>query len=76
MVRVKIMREKKNKKIKGSFPYESSLGGIRLTTSPLLRSRQAPSNKLLDRVGKAHRFSKYCFTRLKCIETVNLFWLI
>ena len=63
-VRVKIMREKiikKEKKKKGKFPYESSLGGIRLTTSPLLRSRQAPSNKLLDRVGKAHRFSKYCF---------------
>ena len=65
-VRVKIMREKikknKEKKKKGNFPYESSFGGIRLTTSPLLRSRQAPSNKLLDRVGKAHRFSKYCFT--------------
>ena len=64
-VRVKIMREKiikKRKEKKGNFPYESSLGGIRLTTSPLLRSRQAPSNKLLDRVGKAHRFSKYCFT--------------
>ena len=57
----KIMREKiikKKKKRKGNFPYESSLGGIRLTTRPLLGSRQAPSNKLLDRVGKADRFSK------------------
>ena len=28
----------------------------------------------LDIVGKAHKFNKQCFIRLKCIEAINLFW--
>ena len=38
---------KKNKKKSGrDFPYESSLGGIRLMTSPCIRARQELSKKI------------------------------
>ena len=36
---------KKNEK-KGVFLYESSLGEIRLMTSPFIRSRHAPSKQI------------------------------
>ena len=38
---------KKSKKKSGrDFPYESSLGGIRLMTSPCIRARQELSKKI------------------------------
>ena len=49
------MQEKKRD---GDFPHESSLGEIRLTTSPSLRARHALSKNCLDIVGKAHKFNK------------------
>ena len=43
---------------KGDFPYESSLGGVRLMTSPYkVSSCTVQTNKYLDRVAKAHKFS-------------------
>ena len=56
-------KEEKKKKKKGrDFPYESSLGGIRLMTSPCIRARQELSKRILDRVGNAYEFSKSYFT--------------
>ena len=53
-------KNKKNKKkIKGDFINEFSLGEIRLTTSPCIRSRHAPSKIVLDRERKTYRLSKY-----------------
>ena len=54
---------KKNKKEKkGDLIYESSLGEIRLTTSPCIRSRHAPSKIVLDRGRKIYQLSKYKFS--------------
>ena len=50
--RKKYDKRKKIKKIKKSgrdFPYESSLGGIRLMTSPFIRARQ----ELLKKIGQS-----------------------
>ena len=56
-------KTKKTKQKKGrDFPYESSLGGIRLMTSPCIRARQELSKRILDRVGNAYEFSKCYFT--------------
>ena len=65
------------------FPYESSLGGIRLNesslggirlmTSPCIRARQELSKKL-DRVGNTYKLSKCYFTWLKSKETINSIW--
>ena len=38
--------KKNEKKRKGVFLYESSLGEIRLMTSPFIRSRHAPSKQI------------------------------
>ena len=38
--------KKNEKKRKGVFLYESSLGKIRLMTSPFIRSRHAPSKQI------------------------------
>ena len=53
---------KKKKKEKKGLSYESSLGGIRLKTSPCIRARQALSKRILDRVGNTYKFSKCYFT--------------
>ena len=53
---------KKKKKEKKELSYESSLGGIRLKTSPCIRARQALSKRILDRVGNTYKFSKCYFT--------------
>ena len=77
-------KEKKiNKKSGRDFPYESSLGGIRLNesslggirlmTSPCIRARQELSEKL-DRVGNTYKLSKCYFTWLKSNETINSIW--
>ena len=42
----KIKKGKKRKKRKGVFLYESSLGEIRLMTSPFIRSRHALSKQI------------------------------
>ena len=56
-------RNKRNKKEKkGDLIYESSLGEIRLTTSPCIRSRHAPSKIVLDRGRKTYQLSKYKFS--------------
>ena len=55
-------KEEKKKKKGRDFPYESSLGGIRLMTSPCIRARQELSKRILDRVGNAYEFSKSYFT--------------
>ena len=57
-------KEKEIKKIKkkGDLIYESSLGEIRLTTSPCIRSRHAPSKIVLDRGRKTYQLSKYKFS--------------
>ena len=55
----KIIKKKKEKK---GLSYESSLGGIRLKTSPCIRARQALSKRILDRVGNTYKFSKCYFT--------------
>ena len=68
------MKKNARKKRKGDFPYESSLGEIRLKTSPSIRARHALSNTFLDIVGKAHKFNEQCFIRLIRIEAINLFW--
>ena len=39
-------KNKKNGKKKGDFSYESSLGGVRLMTSPFMRSRHALSKQI------------------------------
>ena len=65
---------KKNTKKGRDFPYESSLGGIRLMTSPCIRARQELSKRILDRVGNAYKFSKCYFTWLKCKETIYSVW--
>ena len=70
--RKKIKRNKKKIKKKGDLIYESSLGEIRLTTSPCIRSRHAPSKIVLDRGRKTYQLSKYKFSCLKCKETINL----
>ena len=50
---------KKSKKInKGNLIYEFSLGEIRLTTSPCIRSRHALSKIVLDRERKTYQLSK------------------
>ena len=77
-------KEKKiNKKSGRDFPYESSLGGIRLNesslggirlmTSPCIRARQELSKKL-DRVGNTYKLCKCYFTWLKSKETINSIW--
>ena len=79
-------KKKKEKKLKKSgrdFPYESSLGGIRLNesslggirlmTSPCIRARQELSKKM-DRVGNTYKLSKCYFTWLKSKETINSIW--
>ena len=84
--RKKYDKRKKIKKIKKSgrdFPYESSLGGIRLNesslggirlmTSPCIRARQELSKKM-DRVGNTYKLSKCYFTWLKSKETINSIW--
>ena len=50
-------KKRKKKEKKGDFIYESSLGEIRLTTSPCIRSRHAPSKIVLDRVRKTYQLS-------------------
>ena len=40
--------EKKTTKKGRDFPYESSLGGIRLMTSPCIRARQELSKRILQ----------------------------
>ena len=55
--RKKKKKKKKKKEKKGDFIYESSLGEIRLTTSPCIRSRHAPSKIVLDRVRKTYKLS-------------------
>ena len=57
-------KEKEIKKIKkkGDLIYESALGEIRLTTSPCIRSRHAPSKIVLDRGRKTYQLSKYKFS--------------
>ena len=40
------LKKKKWKNRKGVFLYESSLGEIRLMTSPFIRSRHAPSKQI------------------------------
>ena len=70
----KIKINKKNEKSGRNFPYESSLGGIRLMTSPCIRARQELSKKILDGVGNTYKFSKCYFTWLKCKETINSVW--
>ena len=81
------MIKEKYKKIKKEsgrdFPYESSLGGIRLNesslgrirlmTSPCSRARQELSKKL-NRVGNTYDLSKCYFTWLKSKETINSIW--
>ena len=80
----KITKKKKKKKKSGrDFPYESSIGGIRLNesshggirlmTSPCIRARQELSKKM-DRVGNTYKFSKRYFTWLKFKETINSIW--
>ena len=66
--KVKI-KEKKIERKGSIFLTKFSLGEIRLMTSP-----SSTVQKILDRVGKAHKLSKYCLTELKCIEISNLFW--
>ena len=44
--------KKKIKKSGRDFPYESSLGGIRLMTSPCIRARQELSKK----IGQARQY--------------------
>ena len=46
----KVKKIKKRKR--GTFFTKFSLGEIRLTTSPFIRSHRALSKKVLDRVGK------------------------
>ena len=65
--------KKKLKKSGRDFPYESSLGGIRLMTSPCIRARQELSKKL-DRLGNTYKLSKCYFTWLKSKETINSIW--
>ena len=64
---------KKKKKSGRDFPYESSIGGIRLMTSPCIRARQELSKKM-DRVGNTYKLSKCYFTWLKSKETINSIW--
>ena len=40
------LKKEKNEKRKGVFLYESSLGEIRLMTSPFIRSRHALSKQI------------------------------
>ena len=42
----KIIKKKNKKKSGRDFPYESSLGGIRLMTRPCIRARQELSKKI------------------------------
>ena len=51
-------KKKKLKKNKGNLIYEFSLGEIRLTTSPCIRSRHALSKIVLDRERKTYQLSK------------------
>ena len=67
------MIKEKEKKSGRDFPFESSLGGIRLMTSPCSRARQELSKKL-DRVGNTYDLSKCYFTWLKSKETINSIW--
>ena len=62
-VRKNMIKEnnKKKKKKKRDFPYESSLGGIRLMTSPCIWARQELSKRILDREGNTYKFSKCYF---------------
>ena len=81
--RKKYDKRKIIKKSGRDFPYESSLGGIRLNesslggirlmTSPCIRARQELSKKL-DRVGNTYKLSKCYFTWLKSKETINSIW--
>ena len=62
--REKVRKRKRNKKKekkrkKGDLFYEFSLGEIRLTTSPCIRSRHALSKIVLDRERKTYQLSKY-----------------
>ena len=41
---------------------------------PFYKGSSCTVQKNLDIVGKTHRFNKQCFTRLKCVEAINLFW--
>ena len=52
------IRKKSKKKNKGNLIYEFSLGEIRLTTSPCIRSRHALSKIVLDRERKTYQLSK------------------
>ena len=74
-------KEKKNKKKlwkrankKKAFPYESSLGEIRLMTRPCIRSRHVTVQMSFGQARQTHKFKKLCFTWLKCIEIISLFW--
>ena len=66
-------KKKERKKKKGDFHYESSLGGIRLTTRPSQVS-SCTVQKCLDRASISYKFTKQHFPRLLYIETINFFW--
>ena len=57
----------------GYIPYEILPRRNSFDDKPFIRSRQALSKILLNRVGKSHKLSKYCLTWLKSIENFNLF---
>ena len=83
LARVTLKNQKKKKQTKNfekgqikkkAFLYESSLGEIRLMTRPCIRSRHVTVQMSFGQARQTHKFKKLCFTWLKCIEIISLFW--
>ena len=71
-------KKEKKKKIKtgkkrGYLPYENLLRRNSFDDKHFYKVSSSTVQKILDRIGKAHKLSKFCLTLLKCIEIFNLF---
>ena len=66
--------KKKNRKKRGYLPDEILPRRNSFDDKSFYKVSSSTVQKILDRVGKAQKLSKYCLTWLKCIDFFNLFW--